>query len=365
MLGSRPVMTRISALFFAVLAALVLASCGGGDKGTGSAQDILKEAFGPDKPIKSGRLDVGLKLDLSGTGGLNGPVDIKLRGPFTSNGAQKLPTFDFDATLAGSGTTFTAGAISTPTGGFVKFQGQQFDIGKDLYERFRKGYEQAAKDSGTSGKASNPSLKSLGIDPLRWLGQAKKAGSEQVGGVDTDHVSATVDVPKLLVDIDQLLKKAGQLGVKNAQVPQGLSAAERKQVQDAVKASTFDVWAGKKDGTLRRLRVSVTFDAPASAAKSSGLDKGTIVLDVKLNALNEKQTIKAPANARPLSDLTSQLSSASGSSGAGTTTAPAPTSTTQAPSATTPQGSSKYLDCLQAAGADLGKVQECQALVGQ
>jgi hypothetical protein len=351
-------MTRLFALVLCAFALVGVTACGGGSSDK-SAADVLKDTFGADHPIKSGRLDVGLKLNLSGLSGVNGPVDIRLRGPFKSNGGRRIPAFDFDLSLAASGTTFTAGAVSTGDAGFVKFQGSTYDLGKDLFERFRKGYEDAAKQSGTS-KDSGPSLKSLGIDPQRWLRNPVKVGEEDVGGTKTVHVKAQVDVAALLQDVDTVLRKAGNLGVKNASVPQGLSAAERRQVQDAIKTTAFDVWSGKDDGTLRRLRVAVSFDAPkGTSSKTGALSKGDVALDVTIADLNKDQTINPPSGTKPLSDLTSQLSgvlgtaSGSGSSGSGSSSSGASTS------------SSKYLDCLQSAGSDLAKVQRCQDLLGQ
>lgn len=370
MLRSRDVMTRLSCLLLALFAACFVAACGG-EEDTGSAQDVLREAFGPDKPIKTGRLDVGLKLNLSGGegSGLSGPIDLRLRGPFRSEGTNKLPKFDFDLTLGGGGTTFTAGAVSVEDKGFVKFQGQSYELDKATYDRFVKGYEDAAKESGQD-QEGQPTLKSLGIDPLRWLSNPQKLDEEEVGGVTTDHVKATVDVAKLLQDVDALLKKAGSLGVQDERVPQGLSAAERKQVQDAIKSSSFDVWAGKEDGTLRRLLVNVSFDAAGNgSSQAAGLDKGTVALDIRINELNEDQEIKAPSSVRPLAELTQQLGAlgggATGAGSGGGGGAAGSGGSAPAPTETTPRPTSKYLQCLQDAGADLGKVQECQSLVGQ
>ena len=220
-------------LLFA-LAALVVAACGSsGDKAPTGAADILKDTFGPDHPVKSGTLDLAVSFTGTGLPGVTGPVKLSLKGPFQSQGGKKIPAFDFDIGLnAGAGTTFSAGAASTGKAGYVKFQGTSYVLTKALFDSFTKGYEASAKEA--SDKDDGPSFSSLGVDPLRWLSNPKTVGEEPVGGTATRHVSATVDVPKLLTDVDTLLKKAenigGAAGQSTQAVPNSLSAAQRKQI---------------------------------------------------------------------------------------------------------------------------------------
>lgn len=361
---------RIAALLLVAVTALVLAACGSSDSGPSSAQDVLKETFGPDKPVHSGKLDLALALNATGLQGVNGPVKITLKGPFQSQGGKTLPAFDFDLGLTSGGTSFTAGAVSTGKAGYLKFQGTPYALTAALYESFKKGYEQSAKASGS--KSSGPSFRSLGVDPLRWLSDPQTVGTETVGGTETRHVSATVDVPKLLADVNTLLSKADKLGGAAgaaAGVPKGLTAAQRQQLQDAVKSATFDVWSGKDDGTLRKLDIKVAFAVPkASQAKAGGLKDGTLEIVLLISDLNKKQTITGPTGAKPLAQLQSQLggllggaSGTTGSTGTGDTTATAPTTTT--PTTTAP--ATAYVQCLQAAGADIAKVNDCAKLRGQ
>lgn len=361
-------------LLLAALASVVLAACGGSDSKTpSSAQEILKDTFGPDKPVRSGKLDLGVTFDATGLQGVDGPVKVTLKGPFQSSGGTTLPAFDFDLGLAASGTTFTAGAVSTGKSGFVKFQGTAYALTQAVFDSFKKGYEESSKTAGA--KDSGPSFRSLGVDPVRWLKNPEKVGDEEVGGATTQHVSATVDIPKMLTDVDTLLKKAGEIGgaagQAGAAVPDGLTAAQRKQLTDAIKTATFDVWAGKDDGTLRKLDIRVGFDVPqADQAAAGGLQKGTLALTVTIADLNEKQTIAAPKSSRPLSELQGQIAGLLGvatGGGAGATTTPdagGTTSTPQGGAAATPsEPQSDYVRCLQDAGADIAKVNACATLL--
>jgi hypothetical protein len=353
---ARPLRLLIAVLA-AVAAAGLLTACGGGT--SADVDSLLKQTFGPNKPVRSGKLDLHLAIDAKGLKGLTAPVDVKLSGPFQSVGKGQLPKFDFSLSLNTGKTSFSAGAISTSDKGFLKFQGQTYAVSDALFAQFRQGYEQA--QSTSKSKNAAPSFQSLGIDPRRWLTDAKKSGEESVGGADTVHITAGIDIGKFLTDVNTLLGKAGSLG--QGRVPTSITDQQRKDIESAVKSASLEVWTGKKDTTLRRLKIAVGLEVPADVQKrAGGLQRGTLVFDLLISDLNAAQTITAPANARPLSDLTSALGGAAASGGGGTGATPAPTTTT--PPASGSGASQQYLDCLQKAGSNIAAVQKCADLIG-
>lgn len=346
----------------AAIAALALAACGGGSGGSSGAQDVdqlLTQTFGPDKPIKSGKLNLGLDLDTRGIASVSGPVSLKLTGPFQSQGRSQLPKFAFTLDLSQGAQSFTAGATSTGDKGFVSFQGQAYALSDQLFNSFKQGFQQAQKQSGAK-ESSAPSLASLGVDPRRWLEDPKNVGSAQVGGTETIHISSGIDVEHLLDDVNTLLGKADKLG--RGQVAKSLTPRQRDALARSVKDAKVDIYTGKDDKMLRRLTLQASFAVPNDLqSKAGGLTSGAVKVDLTIADLNQPQTITAPANAKPFSDLTSALqglvggtsSGGSGSSGSGSSG-----------SGATPQASKKYLDCLQRAGNDVAKVQKCASLVG-
>ena len=52
------------------------------------------------------------------------------------------------------------------------------------------------------------SFKSLGVDPQRWLRDPEYVGKEDVGGTETLHIRAGIDVPLLLEDVNKILGRA-------------------------------------------------------------------------------------------------------------------------------------------------------------
>jgi hypothetical protein len=358
MVGSNTPMAR--RFRFAALLALLVASvaglsaCGGSDDTDANA--LLKATFGPDQNIRSGNLSLALALDAKGLKSVSGPVALKLTGPFQTVGKGKLPKLDLSLTLSGSGANFTAGAVTTGDRGWLRLQGTSYLVDDATFQQFKQGYEQAAAKSG--GSSSGPSFRSLGVDPLRWLKDPKVAGTETVGGAETEHITAGVDVGAFLDDVSTLLGKAGRLGQATAGVPSKLTDQQRRDIEASVKSATLDVWTGKDDKALRRIRLAIGIDVPeAVRPRAGGLTTGTLGFDLTISDLNRPQRIAEPKNARPLSELKQLI--AGGATGA---TAPQ-TSTT--PSAAPSGGSSKYLDCIAAAGSDVAKIQQCATLAGQ
>jgi hypothetical protein len=348
------------ALALALVAALTLAACGGGG---GDATKLLNQTFSGGKKVRSGQLDLALRIDAKGASQLGGPVTIKLSGPFESQGNGTLPKFDFELALNASGTrNFSAGAISTGDQGFLKLKGQAYQVPPNVFASFKQGYEQSQKQA--QQKSQSRSLSSFGVDPRQWLKDSKVEGDADVQGTTTTHVSAKVDVPKLLDDVNRILAKAGQLGLaQGRQLPSGITPQQRQALQKAIKDTRFDLYSGKDDHVLRRLVVKLTFEVPKSArGQASGLTGGDLTFDLTLAKLNQPQTVTAPASSRPFSELSSQLRAALGTSAGGgaATTAPGGTTTTS------PGGNAKaqrYLQCLQQAGGDVGKAQKCAALL--
>jgi hypothetical protein len=357
-------LAQITALLAALALAAGLAACGSSSDdasgGSNSAAALLKDTFGADHPIRSGRLDADVDVNLPQVQALgNTPLRLHVNGPFQSNGGRTLPDFALGVDFDGGTNPVTVGAVFAQGGGYLTIEGQAFTLGSDIYKAFANGYLNAKKDAGRkSSDKSQPTLAALGIDPLRWLTGAKTVGSEDIAGTDTEHVTAGVNVPVLLGDVSTLLGKARSVtssasSATGTNVPTQLSAAQRASIEKAIKSAKVDVWTGAKDHTLRKVAVNVQ------------LDQGHVVFDVTLAQLNQHQTIRKPAGAKPISQLRTVLSQL-GLIGSSSTTTPQTTTTpdTSSSTATTPAPStsgtqSDYASCIDAAGEDLAKVQAC------
>jgi hypothetical protein len=341
---------RLFALLSCAFALVAVAGCGGSDNGDKSVDELLRDTFAGDQSVKSGKLNAQLDANVQGIEGLNGPVRLRLNGPFASGGEGKMPRFDFTLGLTAGGQSFTAGGVSTGDKGFVRFQGKAYAVSDELFKRFRDGYLRAAKQA--EGEKDAPNLGALGVDPRAWLRDARKVGEEEVGGAETIHIAAKIDVPKLLDDVNRLLGRASEAtGGSGQQVPNRLTDAQRQQIERAVRSADVDVYTGKDDTMLRKLEVRVGLQ------RSGDVQGGTVRFVLQFDQLNEDQEVTAPKGARPLEELIAGLAgSGQGQSGGGEEAQPV--------QPTTPgQGGDEYTRCLQEAGQDVRKLQECAELL--
>jgi hypothetical protein len=291
----------------AVVAALLVAGCGGSDNDPGAVA-LVKNAFS--KSIGSANVNVGLSADLKGSQQLNGPVSLKLSGPYKTNGKTKLPSFDWNIAVSGGGANFDGRLTSTGDNVYLGFQGQSYEVGADTVARYNQALAQQ------SGAAKRKSLTDFGIDPASWVKGAKEEGDANVGGTATKHVSASIDFDKLLIDLNSIVKKAG--GSVAGRTPPQLTSSERKQFTDAIKSSSFDIYVGKADGKIRRVALKIDFSVPKkSQSGSGGLKSGTLNFSVQYSNVGAPQTIQAPTNVKPISELLSKLGGASALGGSG------------------------------------------------
>jgi hypothetical protein len=340
----------------AVVALAVVAGCGGGGSAADSSTDVnqlLKQTFSGKKDVKSGRLDVSIRIDAKGgsSSQLNGPVTLKLTGPFESQGKGKLPKFDVDASFEGAGQSFKAGLASTGDKGFVNFQGQEYAVSDQLFQQFRAGYEEAQKQASNGRQQS---LATLGIDPRRWLTNPRNAGEAKVGDTDTIRITGGVDVTKLLDDVNAALAKARSLGVQGSdELPEKLTDAQKQEAAKAVKNLAVEIYTGKDDTTLRRMLISMDVQG------SSG-DSGSLALDFQLLDLNEGQDIKTPSGAKPFDELLGKLGGLGlgGATGGGASSGKGSGS-----SGASAEELKKYSECVQKAGSDAQKAQQCADLL--
>jgi hypothetical protein len=357
-------MTRLrNAVLLSLLAAVALAvaACGGGDSedqasSSSDVNELLTQTFTGSKQVKSGNLDVALKLEAQGGDSeLDGPISITLAGPFQAQEGGKLPKFHLDAAFDGAGQSIKAGATSTGEQGFLSFQGTDYVVDDQVFRQFKAGFEEAQKQGSGAG---NQSFASLGMDPRKWLTDPKNEGEAKVGDDDTIKITGGVDVAKLLDDVNNALEQASALGLGSAgQVPEKLTEEQKRQVVEGVKDPRVEIYTGKDDTILRRMVVNFGIDDKSSDTS------GSVAFDISITDLNEDQDIAEPSDAKPFSDLLGQLgglgigagapSSGSGSSGG-----------SAAPSgAGSAEDLDKFSKCLNEAGDDADKARKCAELL--
>jgi hypothetical protein len=346
------------AIATALVAALLVAGCGGGGNDE-DPQQVLNQTFSNPTPIQSGILDLGLRIETTG-GSSPGSFEAKLGGRFQSRPNGQFPLFDIDVSLKGDSgdrsLSGSGGVTSTGDQAFVKFQGTEYAVPQQLYDEFVTTYTQLQGQSTNQGSGL---LRRLNIDPATWLTDLSNEGTEDIEGTKTIHISGKANVPQIVADLKTIARKAGNT-VGNVDL------AQLEQLNDVIRSGDVDVYSGEDDKELRRLQLSFELKPPAGTPGAP--DSLSLDLVLNLADVNKPQTIQAPANAQPLQDLLDSVGVDLGNlggalrGGLGTSGAlPESGGSTTAPSASATQA---YQQCLsQASGA--AALQRCAALLGQ
>ncbi len=365
-------MSRLRLPFIAIALALLVsafvAACGSSSSNSEDPQQALKETFNNPKKITSANLDLSVSADVSGS--QSGNFTAAVTGPFqSSEDKTKFPQLDLTAKVSGQGSgtpgiSFEGGLIATDTDAFVEYQGQAYQVPSSLFQQFAAQYAAQQRAAQAAGGSSNGSsvLKQFGIDPATWLTNVSNEGTADVGGVTTIHISGDADVAKIIGDFGKI---AQQLPSSTGTLP---STDQLKQVEDAVKTAHIDVYTGEDDHLLRKLAITLDIAPPAGTA--SGISDVSIDFSITLNDVNQPQTITAPQNAKPLSDLTGQLGGLgilgglSGGSSLGGTSSSG--SSGSVPSTGSSAAGQQYIQCALKAQGDEAAINACaQKFLGQ
>ena len=335
----------------------MLASCSGGEDQE-SVEDLLDKAFSGE--ISSADLKVDAEIELKGL--LKDPIKIEAEGPFRTNEG-KLPSADIELRVGSGdgGQTITSGVLTTGDRVFLKFQ--------DVYYEQPRSEVAKANRSIAGNQGRNGSLRALGLDPRSWLAEAKDEGDAEVAGVDTNHVSGTLDVTSLMRNLNKFVSRsAGALGADGQQAPR-LTRADIQGLSEAVKDPSFDVYVGKQDNLIRRVSGRIEFDIPEDDRTGlGGLKGGSIVFSVELRDVNGDQEIEAPTHSRPLSRLTDSLGGAIEALGAGGATPqePGPEDGAEGGGSSDADQFRQYAECLdKARPEDTEELQRCADLLQQ
>ena len=361
---SRSPWLRRGLLLGAVVAALALAACGsssGGSGSSGNAQSLLKQTFASGKPVKSGVLSISLTLNPSGSSTFTSPISFSISGPFQSRGTSKLPQSNFTIAISALGRKGQLGIVSTGTAGYVTLDGTAYQLPAADFQRLESGFSSVG--SGQSGGG----LSALGVNPEHWLSGASVVGSDTIGGTDTTHIRAAVNVGALLQDVNTLLGKASSSA--GTKLPSSIPPATQQKIAAAVKNATVDIWTGKSDKVLRKL--SLNLNVPVTGRLSTlagGMTSAGIGFAIQYSDVNQPQTVAAPANVRPYSEFTTKLRSVltgiEGSVGGGSLgSAPSTGSSGSTGSSAATDKIKKYSQCIQSAGQDVVKMQKCASIL--
>lgn len=301
-----------------------IAGCGGDDGGDEDPQEVLTATFNNDTMISSGVLDVSVEASAEGDQG--GNFNLSLSGPFQGDpeNANAIPQLDLTATASGEGggqsLDFEGGLVITEDNAYVEYGGDAYEVGTEAFDQLKAQAEAQAGTTGEGGDAASSfregcesAIEAQGGDPTAcdfdvsaWFTELSNEGTEDVGGSEATHVSGQLDVETMLNDLFTL-----GASVPGANV-QGLSPeiiqSQLGTVSQAISTAEFDVYSATEDDTLRQFDFTIGIDPSAiPGGDASGVGSVDLSFSVAISDVGSEQTIAAPADPKPISELQSQL----------------------------------------------------------
>jgi hypothetical protein len=224
-----------------------------------SPEETLARAFSVDA-IDSTSFSAKLSF---GARGRRAAFDLS--GAYEKGAAGDIPEVEFNGEVRAAGRTVQGGFVSLGDRAYFTRGSSGWQVPEEVWTPLA---DAVAKGAGAGQAVSLP------IHPERWAREVKTEGTETIDGVETTHVSASIDPKRVVRDLGQAARQNG------AAVPGGARAAR------AVKRAELDAWVGADDHVVRRLTAQLAF---------AGSARSRIDLDLTLKGVNQPQDIAAPA----------------------------------------------------------------------
>lgn len=233
--------------------------------------------------IESGRLEFEL---LASTLDEEGEIGFSVAGPFAiAKSEGLLPEVDLEYTRITGERRRTTKFVSTGKDAFVELDGRTWKLGRDQVDALQ------AEDSDTGGGGLE------GLDLTGWI--ETSAVAERDGSVD--RVTGKLDAIPALNDI---LGLAHEFGAGEVEAPEPLEGENADVVERAVRRATYTLDTTDDERFLRRFEavIDLALDEKDDLSEALGTLAGArLRLVVAVDDVNEPVRVRAPANARPIS----------------------------------------------------------------
>jgi hypothetical protein len=296
--------------------ALIVAACGGGTSGSSStssagasgasdsdARAVLASirtdvaAQGPQKISVSFSATVsGSPKDPTLGAFLGKPITIKLDGPVDAKAKRADLTFE----LAAGPIKVDGGLRQVGDAAFVEVNGTWYSLPANTLSSTSG----SAATTGSSTIDPQALLQAFG-DPKALVTNAKLTGSEDVGGVKSDHVQGGIDLAALVKGIAAVSKSSGT-GATASPVSPAQVAQSVQSLQQYVKSASADIWVGQDDKQIHRFATTIDGVTDGSTRSSSGIEGFKIEIDVSATPTSSP-SVSAPSNPSPIAQLQQDL----------------------------------------------------------
>lgn len=289
---------------FAALTAL-LSACGGGSSEDSPEKVIEQATF---EGVESGEIDVALNIKSEGKEG--GEMKVALSGPFQSTGMKSLPELGLTATANGEANgekiDFEGGLTVLNDRAYIGYNGNQYEVDPTTFGFIKSGFEKSEQEGEgeSKGAEANACQKAAtSLDLSEFVDNLENEGGEEVDGVKTTKLSGDLNPQKAVDAAIKLAETPACSSELEAAGPLPLDQLKSYEGKftDAIKKAHADIYVGEDDHIVRKVVADLTIEPKGSGEKTE------TSLEVTLGKVNEKVAIKAPAGAKPLTNLFGEL----------------------------------------------------------
>lgn len=222
---------------------------------------------------------------------------IKLSGPFEIVPGKPLPEADITYTITAGERSQTVRILTTGDSAYTVLKGQAYELPEESVKQLKSATKQVSEDSG----GETTGLSGLKLDFGKWLIDPVVKGGGEYNGTPVWSTTAKVDVVAALQD---LAASASALsGVTGSSLPK-LSKKEIEQLRDSFSNASVEVLVGRYDDIVRKIDLSMDFNAPEGfSATAGGLTGGKLGVVIGIDKPNEPVTVEAPADPLPFESL--------------------------------------------------------------
>jgi hypothetical protein len=285
-MGLRARCTRLVAI-----AAVALASCGGGDGEDGRA--LLDEAS--NKRIESAEVRGTVTATLDGLAVLGPSTVIDVFGPVRWSRGEAVPALDWEVLVRGGGSSIPARLLSNGDDVFVEFQGRDYAGGRELLTWL-------FGDARPSGGGLTLE-RMLGASPAGWLGEPRVRDGREIGGEPTRAVSGTLDVDAAAEDLAPVFDGPSRSAIGGELRPlRELGEGDRERIAAAIRRADVTVNVDEQ-GYPRRVFARVRFRTPPGVRLPEGIRGGVVTVDLVLQRLGARVRVRPPRDPEPLEAL--------------------------------------------------------------
>jgi hypothetical protein len=297
--------------------ALVASGCGGGKKddstaatvsttasGNGSPESILNSISTNTSATGPQKITVNLKLGVNGdpkdpsiAAFLSKPVTLTVDG--STDGTAKKTDLTFS--VAAGPLAFNGEVRQIGDQAWLQLNGKWYTLPADALSS-SSGGTGTTTTGGTSKIDAQQIIAAFG-KPGSIVKDAKLDGTEDVGGVKSDHISGSVDIAALVKGLTSAMSSVGSSSTPIS--PASLQSSVT-QLQQYIKGATVDIYVGQSDHFVHKLATKIDGSIPSDQQAGSGISGFDLSFDVS-SVGTDSPNVSAPDNPAPYEQLQSDI----------------------------------------------------------